>query len=69
MYKSVGNNDVKRAAKLIAARAHNTVMQYDLAWGQYRRLLTELEALIAEYAERRGNMSDEDIEGTSQGDK
>lgn len=69
MYKGVGNNDVKRCANLLAGKVHNIVMQYDMAMMQFRRLLVELEALQAEYAKRVGNMSDEDIAGTSQDDK
>lgn len=69
MYKGVGNNDVKRCANLLAGKAHNIVMQYDMAMMQFRRLLVELEALQAEYAKRVGNMSEEDIAGTSQDDK
>ena len=61
MYKSVGNNSAKRAAKLIAARSHNIVTQYDMACSQYRRLLMELVALIDEYSERLCAMSDADI--------
>lgn len=65
MYKSVGNNDVKRCANLLAGKAHNIVMQYDMAMMQFRRLLVELEALQAEYAKRLGDMTDEDIAGNS----
>lgn len=69
MYKGVGNNDVKRCANLLAGKAHNIVTQYDMAMMHFRRLLVELEALQAEYAKRLGGMTDEDIEGTSEGEK
>lgn len=65
MYKGAGNNDVKRCANLLAGKAHNIVTQYDMAMMHYRRLLVELDALIAEYAKRLGNMTDEDIAGNS----
>lgn len=66
MYKGVGNNDVKRCANLLAGKAHNVVMQYDMAMIQFRRLLVELEELLHEYAKRLGKMSDDEIAGTEQ---
>lgn len=63
MYKGVGNNDVKRCASLLAGKAHNIVIQYDMAIMQFRRLLVEMEGLQAEYAKRLGQMTDDEIAG------